>query len=327
MLELSANQRAKTIRERNAYDERLAAHGNGRLPRDTWIRWAGDIKMVKRAKMGVAEYIMARTGVAVGINQKEYRYEISDDLGEAVESMKAQTPASDDHLEIDERSIPIATFQKTFGWDARDNDNIENGQMGDLGRNTRVAAMQKVAIALEKLFITGGRTRINGAQVRGITTHTAVNKIATNNDKPNTNLQNGDADAWQSYISAGVGLLEDNNADLSNLTVFCNSADWASITTKPYSTYNFNTVADFVRNVEGVGNVVTSSYIGQNNLIVAVVDPTTMVTPVAWQLGVRPITRLDQDDDYRFKAYAAMGFDIFQDDEGNSSVALIDKRT
>ena len=322
MIALSNAQRTKMLNERRRFDEHLLATNGDRLPRDTWVEFAGDIKMVQRARMGVANYIMERCGIAVGINKKEFTYERSDDLGEAVESMKAQTPASDDHLEIDSRSIPIATFQKRFGWDARDNDSIEDGQNGNLGRNTRVAAMDQVAIKVEKLFITGGDSKVNGRQVRGVETNTAVSAPAATQSF-GTLGESATADSWQKTVAKVYDLLSDNNADLTQVSLFVNSADWAAAVTKPYSDYTFNSLAEFVSRIQGVVGVVPSSYLARNQVVGAVVNPTTMVAPIAWQMGVRPIARLDQDDDYQFKAYAALGFDIFEDSAGNSSVARV----
>lgn len=325
-LAMHQTQRNKMVAERRRMEARFEANGD-RLPRETWIKWKGDIRAIQRAKSGVAEYITARCGEAIPIETKVYRYEYSNDLEDAVESMKLKTADSDDHLEVDYKSRPVPTFQKSFGWDARDNALIEGGQGGDLGRNTRQAAMEKVEIAREKLFITGGTSKSDGRTVLGLENHEARNQ-------PSSNLSNGSlsditgnsgaaAGRWQKTIQSALDILDQNNADMDNVTLFCNSRDFNAIRTLPYNEYHLQTVADYVSGTTGVVDVVTSSYLTRNAIVAAVVNPTTMVAPVAWQTGVRPINRVDDDDDYRFKAFFAGSFEIFEDGAGNSSVARV----
>ena len=320
-LAMHQTQRNRMLRERRAAEARFEANGD-RLPRETWIRWAGDIRAIQRAKTGVADYITERCGEAIPISTKEYRYEFSDDLGDAVESMKLKTADSDDHLEVDYESRPVPTFQKSFGWDARDNDLIEAGQGGDLGRNTRQAAMEKVIIAREKLFITGGSSVSSGRKVLGITNHDNLNVVANVTKGPLKNPTSGTkADHWRGLIESCLDVLDEKKADVDNVTVFCNSNDWQSVRTEPYNTYHLQSTGDFIRDMSGVVGVVTSAHMPANTIVCAVVNPTTMIAPVAWQTGVRPIARVDDDDDYRFKAFFAGSFEIFKDGAGNSSVA------
>ena len=321
-LAMHSTQRNKILRERRKMEARFEANGD-KLPRETWIQWAGDIKAIQRAKSGVAEYITARCGESVPIKTKVYQYEYSNDLGDAVESMKLKTADSDDHLEVDMKSRPIPTFQKSFGWDARDNESIEDGQNGDLGRNTRQAAIEKVEIAREKLFITGGKSKVDGRTVLGLENHEARNQPSSNLSHGSLSSATNLADTWQKVIAAALDILDQNNADMDNVTLFCNSRDFNAIRTQPYNQYHLQSVGDFVRDTTGVVDVVTSSYLTRNSVVAAVVNPTTMVAPVAWQTGIRPIARVDEDDDYRFKAFFAGSFEIFEDGAGNSSVARV----
>ena len=318
-LAMHQTQRNKMVAERRRMEARFEANGD-RLPRDTWIRWKGDIMAIMRAKTGVADYITSRCGEAIPIETKVYRYERSDDLGDAVESMKLKTADSDDHLEVDYLSRPVPTFQKSFGWDARDNALIEGGQGGDLGRNTRQAAMEKVIIAREKLFITGGTSVTDGKRVLGIENHDALNVVPNVTDG-NLRSVSDKPGQWRKLIDSCLDLLDQNNADMSNVTVFCNSRDYTSIRTEPYNQFHLRSVADFVRDMSGVVDVVDSAYVSPNTIVCANVSPTTMVAPVAWQTGVRPIARVDDDDDYRFKAFFAGSFEIFEDGAGNSAIA------
>src|SRR5690606_2912870 len=139
----------------------------------------------------------------------------------------------------------------------------EGEQLDADGRDN---AGRKVAEKLEDIVLNGDSSIVvGGSPLYGLRNHPKRGSRNTTND-----LSTCTGAQWAADVIATLLLLNGDNF-YEPATMYVNYADWLYASRTQYdATKNTQSIADFVRNIAGVGNVVPASKVPADNIILVV---------------------------------------------------------
>lgn len=335
MLHFSQEQMATVLTNRRLFNQRqreMAAslgfpegvgslptfHGNAEvLPRDVWGEWDRESVGIQREVLTVFNDLAASVSQPISIGKLIHYFRRVSDSGDVNVTLDGRSKAATDQPTIDYIGTPVPIIDSvfSFGWRQM----MAAMTEGDsLETDARDNAMYKVAEKMELMTINGDSSMVvNGRQVYGMTNHP---KRAT---RSTTNTLNGGTGAeWLADINATVKLLHDNNFRVP-ATLYVNWDDWYYAGNTDFSTsYPNKTIAQRVREMDGVANVVPASKVAADTIIAVVKNPRTVKVLNAMPANTRAQFRANPEDDYNFIHMMAAVVEWKYDADDNMGLAV-----
>lgn len=326
MLRFSPEQEAAVIANRLTIDAQAAAMrdamapgllGNAlSLPRDVWAEWDNEAVTILRTKAIVFNDLAASVSRPIPIGKIIHHFQTVSDSGEVNISLDGRSKARLDKPVYDYHGTPIPIIDSTFGWGWREMAAAESEgfNLEPAGRDN---AMDKVAMALEAGVLEGfADIQVNGAASFGL------RNAPKRQSRSTTNTLNAATGAeWLADVVATLKLLRDKG-DYEPVTLYVNSGDWFYASNTDYSTGYPKTIAQRIREVEGIANVVASPSIKAKELIAVVKTRRNVTLLSAMPMNTQALFRANAQDDYNFVTMAAAALEVRHDANGYTGIAV-----
>lgn len=331
MLRFTQDQQAAVLHNRRVFNARQTAmaetHGlnNGApaltgnattLPKDVWGEWDREAVEIQREVLSVFNDLAASVAMPMPIGKLIHYFQQISDSGSVNVSLDGRSKARTDQPTIAYHGTPVPILDSTFsyGWRQMEAARTEGFALDSGGRAN---AMYKVAERLETQTLDGDASIVvGGDQLYGLRNHPKRETRST------TNTLNGATGAeWLADINATVKLLHDNNFRVP-ATIYVNWDDWYYAGNTDFSTqYPNKTIAQRVREMEGVAEVVPSSKVNADEIIAVVKNRRVVQVLNAMPMTNRAQFRADPEDDYNFVTMAAAALEIKFDAEDQCGLA------
>lgn len=326
MLRFTDQQQALLIanrREFNRRQEALNASMQGELlgnamalPRDVWGTWDREAVALQRQIMAVFNSLAASVSTPMPIGKLVHFFQTVSDSGEVNISLDGRSKGKSDQQTFDYHGTPVPILDSPFGYGWRQvaAASSEGFQLDSTGRTN---AMDKVARGLEGLVLDGDtRIKVQNSSLYGLRTHPKRSTRATG-----VTLNGATGKQWVAEVTALLKLLHAKNFKVP-VTIYVNFDDWFYAGNTDYSeAYANKTIAQRVKEIEGVKEVVVSDTIAANEMIAVVKDRRVVQVLNGMPMSTRAKFRANPEDDYDFVTLAAAALEIKFDAEGNCGVA------
>lgn len=332
MLRFTPQQQALVLHNRSTFNDRQRAMslafnlqnsavsalvGNASpLPRDVWGEWDREAVEIQREVLSVFNDLSASVGRPIAIGKLMHHFRQVSDSGEVNVSMDGRSKARTDQPEITYQGTPVPILDSTFsyGWRQIEAARTEGWSLDDDGRSN---AMYKVAERLELQALDGDASIVvGGSQLYGLRTHPKRSTRATG-----VTLNGATGAEWLAEINATVKKLHESNFRVP-VTLYVNWDDWYYAGNTDYSTLKGDkTIAQKVRELDGVGAVVPASKVSANEIIAAVKNRRVVQVLGAMPMVTRAQFRANPEDDYDFVTMAAASVEVKYDAEDQCGIA------
>jgi len=295
---------------------RLKMIGNAApLPKDVWGEWDRTSVEIQRDILAVYNDL---TSVARPMN-----------IGKFLHYFRQVSDSSSANISLDGRSearadqpvynyvgtpLPIVDATYKYGWRQMLAAQTE-GESLDTDANAN--AVRKVAEKLEDIVLNGdAQIVVAGSQLYGLRNHPKRNTRSTGSTLNGTTGAN-----WVAEFTATMRLLHGDNFRVP-ATFYVNWDDWFYASNTDYSTaYANKTIAQRVRETDGIANVVPSSKVPANNIIAVVKNTGVVQLLNGMPIMTRAQMRHNPEDDYVYKVMAAASLEIKYDANDQCGVA------
>lgn len=297
------------------HDHMQKIHGNSLmignaspLPRDVWGEWDRDGIEVQRDVLNVFNDIAASSSMAMPIGKLVHHFQTISDSGESNISLDGRSKAKTDQPLIEYHGTPLPIIDSTFsfGWRQVAAAQTEGMSLDPAARNN---AMRRVAEKMEDLTLNGDSSIVVGGDtVYGLRNHPQRNTRTTG-----VALNGATGVQWVDEIVATLKTLHDANYRAA-ATIYVNWDDWFYAESTDYSTqYPNKTIAQRVREIAGVADVVPASKIPVSEIIAVVKRREVVQVLNGMPMTSRAQTRQNPEDDYNFLVMAAVALEIKYD--------------
>jgi len=287
------------------------------LPKDVWGEWDREGITVQRTNMTVFNTLAAAVSKPMPIGKLLHYFQQISDSGTVNISMDGRSKAKTDQQVISYVGTPLPIVDSTFsyGWRQVESARSEGMQLDSAGRDN---SFDKVATKLESLALDGDSTIVvGGATLYGLRTHP---KRETRSTGVTLNAATGLQ--WTTEVNATLKLLHNNNYRVP-ATIFVNWSDWFYAGNTDYATtYGDKTIAQRVRELEGVAEVVPSTSVTANQIIAVVKNSRVVQVLNAMPMSTRAQFRANPEDDYNFITMAAAAIEVKYDATDQCGVAV-----
>lgn len=320
MLRFTPDQQAVILANRRAFNERQTALANAHsgaiignaspIPRDVWGEWDREAVEIQREVLAVFDNLSSAVARPMPIGKLVHYFQRVSDSGSVNVSMDGRSKARTDQPVIDYKGTPLPIIDSTFsyGWRQMAAAATEGFQLDSTGR---MNAMYKVAEKLELLALDGDSSIVVGGDaLYGIRNHP---KRETRSTTSGISLNGATGAEWVTEITATLKLLHDNNFRVP-VTVYVNWDDWFYASNTDFSTqYPNKTIAQRIREIEGVGEVVPASKVNADEIIAVVKNRRVVQVLSAMPMSTRAQFRANPEDDYNFVTMAAAAIEVKYD--------------
>ncbi|WP_169194940.1 major capsid protein [Devosia sp. MC1541] len=327
MLRFTPEQQAFVIGNRRDFNARQAQiaeqHGStvlgnaATLPKDVWGQWDREGIEVQREVLSVFNDLAASVSTPMPIGKLVHHFQTISDSGSVNISLDGRSKARTDQLVIDYHGTPLPILDSTFsyGWRQVEAARSEGFQLDSAGRSN---AMFKVANALESIALDGNASIVvGGATLYGMRNHP---KRATRTTGQALNGATGAQ--WLAEITATLKLLHAKNFKVP-VTLYLNWSDWFYASNTDFSTaYPNKTIAQRIREIEGIAAVVPADKVAAGQIIALVKNRRTVQVLNGMPMTTRAQFRANPEDDYNFVTMAAAAVEIKFDAENNCGLAV-----
>lgn len=286
------------------------------LPRDVWGEWDREAVQIQRQEMVIFNDLAASVSRPMPIGKLIHYFKTVSDSGTINVSLDGRSKANLDKPVFDYHGTPVPIIDSTFGfgWREMAAAQSEGFALDDAGR---VNANDKVSKKLEALALDGdANIVVAGQPLYGLRTHP--------NRKTRTTGQalNGATGAqWLAEITATVKLLRDANI-WAPVTIYLNAGDWFYAGNTDYAAGYPKTIAQRVREIDGIAAIIPAPTLAAGQIIALVKDPRVVTVLNAMPVTTRAQFRANPEDDYNFVTLAAAAVEIKRDAEGNAGLAV-----
>lgn len=328
MLRFSPEQQAAVIANRRTMAAQAALLANQlaatgeiignalSLPRDVWGEWDTEAVQIQRQEMLIFNDLAATLARPMPIGKLIHYFKTVSDSGSVNVSLDGRSKANLDKPVFDYQGTPVPIIDSTFGfgWREMAAAQSEGFAMDDAGR---VNATDKVAKKLESLALDGDVNIVVGGQpLYGMRTH--PNRKTRTTGQP---MSGATGAQWLAEITATVKLLRDANI-WAPVTVYLNAADWFYASNTDYATGYPKTIAQRIREIEGIAAILPAPTLAPGQIIAFVKDRRVIQVLNAMPVTTRAQFRANPEDDYNFVTLAAAAVEMKPDAEGNLAVAV-----
>lgn len=326
MLKFSPEQMAYLISNRrawNAQQEALAATmhnsliGNAySLPKDMWGDWDREGIEVQRNVLAVFNDLSATVARSTPIGKLIHYFQTISDSGEVNVSLDGRSKARTDKPVMEYHGTPLPIIDSTFSFGWREFAAAASEGFS-LDPAARMNANYKVANRLETLVLDGDASIVvDGNTLYGLRNHPQRNTRSTTNT-----LNGATGPQWLADVTATLKLLHDANFKVP-ATLYVNWSDWFYAGNTDYSSsYANKTIAQRIREVDGVQAVVPTDSLNADEIVAVVKDRRVIQVLSGMPMSTRAQFRANPEDDYNFVTMAAAALEIKYDAEGNCGVA------
>lgn len=288
------------------------------LPKDVWGEWDRDALVIQRDVLAVFNDLAATVSKSMPLGKLIHYFQQLGDNSEAHVSLDGRSKARKDAAERAYVGTPLPIIDSTYGFTWREMLAAQTEGVS-LEDGNRQNAVRKVAEKLENISLYGdSQIVVSGQTLYGLANHPNRNTRSTGSTLASTTGAN-----WKSEVIATLKLLHGDNYMGRPVTLYVNWSDWFYAGSTDYSTsYNSKTIAQAVREIEGVANVVASSKVPANTIIAVVKASDVVQVLNGMPIMTRPKARLNPEDDYDFIVMAAAAVELKYDANNNMGLAV-----
>lgn len=299
-------------RQFNARQKALAElHGNTSLvgnamtlPKDVWGDWDREAVEIQRELLVVFNDLASAVQMPMPIGKLVHYFQTISDSGNVNVSLDGRSKARTDQPTIDYYGTPLPIIDSTFsyGWRQIEAARTEGFQMD---ASARANAMYKVAEKLEDIALNGDATVVvGGAQLYGLRNHPRRNTRTTG-----VVLNGATGDQWLVEIRGLLRELHDANFKVP-ATIYVNWDDWFYASNTDFKANGDKTIAQRVREIEGVREVIPADKVPANEMIAVVKNRRVLQVLNGMPMTTRAQFRANPEDDYNFVTMAAASLEI-----------------
>lgn len=287
------------------------------LPRDVWGEWDREGIEIQREVLSVFNTLAAAVSRPIPIGKLIHYFSQISDSGAVNISIDGRSKARTDQQTYSYVGTPLPITDSTFsyGWRQVAAAQSEGVQLDAAGRNN---SMYRVAKKLESIALDGDSTIVvGGATLYGLRTHPKRETRSTTNT-----LLTATGAQWLADVNATIKLLHNNNFRVP-VTLFVNWNDWFYAGNTDFSSsYPNKTIAQRVKEMEGVAEVVPASDVTANQIIAVVKNNRVLQVLNGMPMTTRAQFRANPEDDYNFVTMAAAALEIKYDATDQCGVAV-----
>jgi len=287
------------------------------LPRDVWGQWDKEGVEIQREVLSVFNTLAAAVSFSIPIGKLLHYFQQVSDSGTVNVSMDGRSKALTDHQTYSYVGTPLPIVDSTFsyGWRQVEAARSEGMQLDPAGRNN---AMYRVAKKLESLILDGdSNIVVGGSTLYGLRTHPKRETRATSQA-----LLTATGVQWMADVNATIKLLHNNNYRVP-ATLFVNWNDWFAAGNSDFSSsYPNKTIAQRIREMEGVAEVIPASDVAASQIIAVVKNNRVLQVLNGMPMSTRAQFRQNPEDDYNFVTMAAAALEIKYDATDQCGVAV-----
>lgn len=328
MLTFTTAQQELLLNNRRAFNMRQAAMaaemggelmiGNAAtLPRDVWGLWDREAVEIQRSVLAVFSDLSASVATPMPIGKIVHHFQTVSDSGEVNISLDGRSKGRTDQPVIDYHGTPLPIIDSPFsyGWRQVAAAQTEGFQLDAAGR---MNAMRKTAEKLESIALDGDAKIVVGtATLYGLRNHPKRATRATGQA-----LLTATGPQWVADVTATLKLLHAKNFRVP-ATLYVNWDDWFYASNTDYSSqYPNKTIAQRVREIGGIENVVPASGVAASQIIAVVKRRDVVQVLNGMPMATRAQFRANPEDDYNFVTMAASAVEIKYDAEDQCGVAV-----
>jgi len=286
------------------------------IPKDVWGEWDREAVQIQRDVLAVFSDLAASVATPMPIGKLIHHFQTVSDSGAVNISLDGRSKGRTDQPVFAYHGTPLPIIDSPFsyGWRQMEAARTEGFQLDSAGRGN---AQRKVAEKLEDIALNGdSKIVVDGNQLYGLRNHP---KRAT---RATTQTLNGaTGPQWLADVNATIKLLHAKNFRVP-VTLYVNWDDWYYAGNTDYSTqYPNKTIAQRVREMEGVGEVVPASDVPADEIIAVVKRREVLQVLNGMPMTTRAQFRANPEDDYNFIVMAASALEIKFDAEDQCGIA------
>lgn len=315
MLRFTPEQERLVLANRRAFNAQQAALANSMggqvlignaypLPRDVWGQWDREGVEVQRSTLGVFNNLAAAVSTPMSIGKLISYFQTISDSGSVNVSLDGRSQARLDKPTFDYFGTPLPIIDSSFGFGWREvaAASTEGFNLDPAARNN---AMRKVAETLETGVLSGYSTiTVNGQTSYGLRNHPRRNTRTTGQA-----LNGATGAQWLADIVATLKLLHGDNFK-APATIYLNFDDWFYASNTEFAAGYPKTIAQRVREIEGVREIVAVDSIVAGEIIALVKDRNVVNLLNGMPMNTQALFRANPHDDYTFMTLAAAALQI-----------------
>jgi hypothetical protein len=317
-----ANRRAFAVNQSSLasqYDLRnsTALIGNASpLPKDVWGEWDRDAVEIQRDTLAVFNDLAASVAKPMNIGKLVHYFQTVSDSGEANITLDGRGKARTDQQAYDYHGTPLPIIDSAYGYGWREWAAAMAEGFG-LDGTGRMNANRRVAEKLESIALDGDSSIVvGGNQLFGLRNHPKRNTRATG-----VTLNGATGAQFKAEIVALIKLLHADN-HRSQVTLYVNFDDWFYASNTRYNeTYGDKSIAQVIREIDGVGAIVPASSVNANEVFGVIKRRDVVEVLNGMPITNRAKFRQNPEDDYEFLTIAAAALEIKFDAEDQCGVA------
>ena len=287
------------------------------VPKDVWGDWDKESVQLQRSILTVFADLAGSVSQPMNIGKLIQYFRTVSDSGDVNISLDGQSDAPTDQPVYDYHGTPLPIIDSTFsyGWRQMAAAQSEGETLDTDGRDNSI---RRVSEKLEGLVLDGdSKIVVGGAQLYGMRNHPKRNTRSTGET-----LNGATGAQWKAEIVALLKLLHGDNFKRANVTLYVNFDDWFYAGNTDYSTqYPNKTIAQAVREIEGVGQVVAADKVNANEIFGLVKDRSVVRLLSGMPVSTIAKFRGDPMAPYNFQTLGAAALQIKFDAEDNCGLA------
>lgn len=327
MLTFTPAQQGLILNNRRAFNDRQTALAAGMsgvmlgnaatLPRDVWGLWDREAVEIQRSVLAVFNDLAASVATPMPIGKIVHHFQTVSDSGAVNISLDGRSKGRTDQPVIEYHGTPLPIIDSPFsyGWRQVAAAQTEGFQLDAAGR---MNAMRKTAEKLESIALDGdAKIVVGGATLYGLRNHPKRATRATGQA-----LITATGPQWVADVTATLKLLHAKNFRVP-VTLYVNWDDWFYASNTDYSSaYPNKTIAQRVREIGGIANVVPASGVAASQIIAVVKSREVIQVLNGMPMATRAQFRANPEDDYNFVTMAASAVEIKYDANDQCGVAV-----
>lgn len=286
------------------------------IPRDVWGQWDAEGIAVQRELLAVFNDLAGSVSMPMPIGKLVHHFQTISDSGDVNISLDGRGKAKTDQPLIAYHGTPLPIVDSTFsyGWRQVAAAQTEGVTLDPAGRDN---AMRRVAEKMEDIALNGDASiKVGEAELYGLRNHPQRGTRTTG-----VTLNGATGPEWLAEVKATLQVLHAANYK-TDATIYVDWDDWFYAGSTDFSTqYPNKTIAQRVREMPGVGEVVPADSVPASELIAVVKQPRVIQVLNGMPMTSRAKFRANPEDDYNFLVMAAAAVQIKFDAEENCGVA------
>lgn len=286
------------------------------IPRDVWGQWDREGIAVQRELLAVFNDLAGSVSMPMPIGKLVHHFQTISDSGDVNISLDGRGKAKTDQPLIAYHGTPLPIVDSTFsyGWRQVAAAQTEGVTLDPAGRDN---AMRRVAEKMEDIALNGDASiKVGEAELYGLRNHPQRGTRTTG-----VTLNGATGPEWLAEVKATLQVLHAANYK-TDATIYVDWDDWFYAGSTDFSTqYPNKTIAQRVREMPGVGEVVPADSVPASELIAVVKQQRVIQVLNGMPMTSRAKFRANPEDDYNFLVMAAAAVQIKFDAEENCGVA------